>query len=431
MDRPEHTSSSTPSGDASLPEHEEGAEQAVPDWAASERHTLRGGTETDDTRQADVREQRLRSLINRLPGAVYRCTYDTEWKSLYMGAGFADICGIPPETLDPAGRSFKDVIVPEDVPRIKDAVADAVARREYYSIEYRIVANDGSTRWVEDNGRPTFADGSVQWLEGILLDITDRKEARESLRRMNETLEDEVETRTRQVRALAAELAMVEQRERSQIARTLHDELQQFLYGLQVQAKMLVDSIQSHPDIDGQSLPVDPSHVETLLQQAISTTRGLTVSLSPPVLDSDGLLEALQWLRSHMAQAHDLEVALQGELPELDIQKEVRMVVVQAVRELLMNVHQHADVDHARIEMSEECGTLTITVSDDGVGFDVDTELARKHAGYGLRTAAERLRLLGGTFQVDSAPNQGTRCTIRLSQEKLQNVSISLTGTIA
>ena len=360
-------------------------------------------------------EMRLRALIDRLPGAVYRCTYDTEWKSLYMGEGFREICGIAPESLDPAGRSFRDVIVPEDVSRIKEVVAEAVEHETFYSIEYRIVADDGSVRWVEDNGRPRIAgDGSVQWLDGILLDITDRKEARESLRRMNDTLEQ-------QVRTLAAELAMVEQHERSQIARTLHDELQQFLYGVQVQTKMLTRSLLERTDLDADALPVDPERVESLLQEAIDTTRGLTVDLSPPVLDGDGLIEALQWLRSHMAEAYDFTVVLQGDLPGVCIPEEMRMVLFQAVRELLRNACEHSSADRATVQVEDTGEAVVIDVVDEGKGFDVSDELTGDHPGYGLRTVAERLRFLGGIFSIDASPGDGTTCTIRLPKTELKD----------
>jgi PAS domain S-box-containing protein len=223
-DSSDHTSSDhTPSGDTSRSD-------TTP---SSPYEKMEGGSWSraeGPFSPSDARWQRLQSLVNQLPGAVYRCTYDTSWISIFMGRGFRDICGLDPESLDPAGRSFKDVIFDDDIPKIKDAVQEAVDKQTYYSIEYRVETDDGSMKWLEDNGRPFFReDGSVKWLDGILLDITERKRVRESLQRMTDTLEETVEMRTKQVRALAAELSMVEQNERSQIARTLHDEIQQFL----------------------------------------------------------------------------------------------------------------------------------------------------------------------------------------------------------
>jgi len=372
---------------------------------------------------ANTGERRLRRLVRRLPGAVYRCTYDTEWVSLYMGSAFQDICGIDPDALDPAGRSFRDVVVDEDVDRIRNEVRRAVDNRSYYSVEYRIQGDNGRVRWVEDNGRPVFEDdGSVRWLDGILIDISNRKEAEEALRRMNETLEDQVRERTRQVRRLSAELAMAEQRERDQIARVIHDDLQQFLYAVQVEAKRLVDGVERHPEVNAGELPVDPEKVADLLQQAIETTRGLTIDLAPPVLDGDGLIEALQWLRSHMADRHDVTVALRGDETDRAIPKELRMVLFQSVRELVRNVHEHAETDRARVEVVDDGDGLILHVVDDGIGFDSRGVLEKETTGFGLQNVQERLRFFGASLEIDSTPHDGTRCTIRLPSQALSDL---------
>ena len=392
----------------------------APQSAAPDREE---GTDSIATSPTNTTERRLRRLVRRLPGAVYRCTYDTEWVSLYMGDAFRDICGIDPDALDPVGRSFKDVVLDEDVDRIRTEVQRAVEDQSYYSVEYRIRGDDGQVRWVEDNGRPVFEDdGSVRWLDGILLDVTNRKEAETALRRMNETLEDQVRERTRQVRRLSAELAMAEQRERDQIARVIHDDLQQFLYAVQVEAKRLVDGIERHPQVDAEELPVDPEKVADLLQQAIETTRGLTVDLAPPVLESDGLIEALQWLRSHMKDRHEFGVTLDGDDIDHAIPKELRMVLFQAVRELVRNVHEHAETDAARVEVIDDEDGLVVHVIDHGIGFDSRGVLEAETSGFGLQNVRERLRFFGASLTVQSTPEDGTRCTIRLPARALSDL---------
>jgi signal transduction histidine kinase len=265
-------------------------------------------------------------------------------------------------------------------------------------------------------------DGSVRWLDGILLDVTNRKEAETALRRMNETLEDQVRERTRQVRRLSAELAMAEQRERDQIARVIHDDLQQFLYAVQVEAKRLVDGIERHPQVGADELPVDPEKVADLLQQAIETTRGLTVDLAPPVLESDGLIEALQWLRSHMKDRHAFAVTLDGDDIDHAIPKELRMVLFQAVRELVRNVHEHAETDAARVEVIDDEDGLVVHVIDHGIGFDSRGVLETETSGFGLQNVRERLRFFGASLTIQSTSEDGTRCTIRLPARALSDL---------
>jgi len=251
-------------------------------------------------------------------------------------------------------------------------------------------------------------------LDGILMDVTDRKRAEEDLRELNETLEETVTARTRQLRRLSAELAMAEQRERDQFARTVHDDLQQFLYGMQVQTRMLIDNLEQDSRVDLDALEACPQKLEDLIGQAIETTRSLTVNLSPPVLEGDGLTETLQWLRTHLKERHDFQVELEGDLPDETMKQELRMVVFQSVRELLLNACEHSNTTEARVGTSFDADHVTIEVFDEGDGFDVDGESQANRSGFGLHSVAERIRFFNGTLKVESEDGLGTRCTLQI-----------------
>jgi len=190
---------------------------------------------------------------------------------------------------------------------------------------------------------------------------------------------------------------------------------------------MLVDGIEEHPEVDADTLPVDPSYVESLLRDAIETTRRLAVDLSPPVLDSDGLTEALQWLRSQMQQNGDFEVVLEETPSAPSIPDELRMLLFQAVRELILNVREHAGVDRARVRARIDEGEegLVLSVTDDGEGFSHNGELPDTDSGFGLRRVRERVRFFGGTLDIDTAPGEGTRCTIRMPMTDQHNVPVN------
>lgn len=407
---PSSASSHPPGRDETPPQISASASDGAAKAAAaspSSSHTLRDG--------ADLHE-----LVGRLPGAVYRCTYDKAWKSIYMGEGFKNICDLDPETLDPAGRSFKEVVVTEDLDRIRGAVGAAVDERSYYRVEYRIESNDGSIRWVQDNGRPSFNDdGSVRWLDGILLDITKRRNAEDGLMQAEAQVEAQVEARTDKLRELSAALTMAEQRERSQIASTVHDNLLQYLYGIQVQLRMLIDGIQNASEVDLEALPVSPEQVDGLMDEAIAAARKLTVDLSPPVLEDDGIIEALQWLRTNLKQQHAFRVDLHDGTEDLSCAGEVRTVLFRVARELLLNACEHADVQSARVHIYTDDDTLHLDVVDDGTGFDPETALRRGSSGSGLWKAREHLRSIDGTLHVDAVPGEGTRCVIEIPVEAL------------
>lgn len=228
-----------------------------------------------------------------------------------------------------------------------------------------------------------------------------------ALQEANETLEERVEARTQQVRELALALTAAEQRERARISEVLHDHLQQLLHG----ARIWANTILNNPDTAPEEAP---ERILELLDDALETTRSLTMELSPPMLTEEGLLAALEWLASHVSETHGLTLRLEGP-DELEIpEPELRTLLFRSVRELVFNVVKHADVDTARVRVHLLADGCRIEVSDEGRGFDPEQLEADQEANghFGLLSVQRRLDLVGGTLSIDSAPGEGT--TVRL-----------------
>lgn len=224
----------------------------------------------------------------------------------------------------------------------------------------------------------------------------------EALAAQAETLEG----RNREIRALAAALSLAEQAERHRIAEFLHDDIQQLLFGARLQLQVLLSS-----DVSLQKELGDK--VSSILEKTIQSTRNLVAELTPPV--RDGNLElALQALAAQMSRLHHVTVGLAvettGRLPSQDH----RALVLQIVRELVFNAVKHAGVAQVCVRLYEEDQTLVVQVRDEGTGFNPDEVQQRPTRGFGLNSIRERLELIGGAFEIDSAPAQGTRATIRL-----------------
>jgi PAS domain S-box-containing protein len=223
----------------------------------------------------------------------------------------------------------------------------------------------------------------------------------------------EAEQRATQLRAMAAELAEAEQRERRRLAQVLHDHLQQLL----VAAKMKVGRV--HRRTDDPSLARIIAEVDELLDQSIAESRSLTVELSPPVLYDAGLAAGLQWLGRQMEEKHGLPIVVQADPTADPSEESTRVFLFQAARELLFNV-----VKHARAEVAWVCLSKTdeqqvcIEVADNGVGVDPERLNAPtdSHDGFGLFNVRERLKLLGGRLEVAAGADGGTRITIVVPQ---------------
>jgi len=211
----------------------------------------------------------------------------------------------------------------------------------------------------------------------------------------------------RQIRDLTLALAAAEQRERCRIARLLHDHLQPLIHSARMWAETGRDAANGRPTngMSGEAL----GHVIELLDEALQATRTLSVDLHPPVLRSDGLGPALEWLADHMAETHGLTVDLVLD-PGLAVPNgDLRILLFDAVRELLFNVVKHARTRAATLT-AEAASVVRIEVADAGCGFDPSggATCAEIDGGLGLAGVCERIQGIGGSVRVDAAPGRGT-----------------------
>ena len=137
-----------------------------------------------DLKQAEAAlresEARFRSLVENIPGAIYRCLYDAEWTMVFISDEIKAISGYPAgDFIDNNRLSFACIIHEADKEMVDRQVRAAVESRQPYNLEYRIVRADGAVRWVSERGRPTYnnLEGLVLWLDAAIFDITDRKQA--------------------------------------------------------------------------------------------------------------------------------------------------------------------------------------------------------------------------------------------------------------
>jgi PAS domain S-box-containing protein len=241
-------------------------------------------------------------------------------------------------------------------------------------------------------------------------DSTELRNAQLALKEANATLEKKVQERTlelseraAQLRALTGELTLAEQRERNRLATILHDHLQQMLVAAKFRLTVLG---RSRDDVVTQAA----KEVEEMIDESIVASRSLTAELSPPILHEAGLTEGLQWLAKRMADTQGLFVGL--ELNEsVPLSEDLKILLFQSVRELLFNVVKHAKTRSAVVNLRCLDGSLQVTVSDQGSGFDpAAMPLAGEGGrGFGLLGIQERLKYMGGTLVIESNPGQGSR----------------------
>ncbi|MEO5863801.1 MAG: response regulator [Nitrospiraceae bacterium] len=246
-------------------------------------------------------------------------------------------------------------------------------------------------------------------------ELFERQQAEGRLRELAGTLEERVKERTLQLatsykrlRALATDITIAEQSARRKLASELHDYLAQLL----VVARMKVGQLlrQEH-DVEVQNLVED---IDLMLHQSLDYTRSLVTELAPQALYERGLGAALHWLADQMRRQQILNVEMSvGEaglqLPEADA-----VLLFQSVRELLFNVLKHGQTDRAAVSMTYAQNVLSLTVSDDGCGFDLEKLRDDGSGRFGLLSIRERMMDLGGEFDLQSEPGKGTVASLHL-----------------
>lgn len=121
-------------------------------------------------------EERFRTLVANIPGAVYRCPHSENWQGMYVSDSISDIAGLPAAAFAEGGSlTFLDIVYPEDIDRLNQVIQGALQNRQPFTVEYRIVHANGTVKWVYERGQGVFTDDRLLWIDGVIFDVTEQK----------------------------------------------------------------------------------------------------------------------------------------------------------------------------------------------------------------------------------------------------------------
>ncbi len=309
---------------------------------------------------------------------------------------------------------------PDDAHVVAESILAAMGTNDpgyQFQTEARILRSDGQVRWVTVWFRAEKdAEGRTVKLHGVNQDITERRDAEEALRRLNEHLETLVAQRTEdlthtvsRLQQLTWELSQTEDRERKRIADILHDDVQQILAAARFHLNLLSTGTRS-PEESREIL----QQVKQMLKEAIEKARSLSHELSPALYQVD-LADTLNWLARHMHEKHGLTVQVVAYGPVESSSECVKALLYKVTQELLFNVVKHAGVQEASIRVRRLGRYICLTVIDRGRGFK--PQELEKTAGFGLLGIRERIQLLGGRMKIKSDADEGCRLLIAVPDE--------------
>ena len=263
---------------------------------------------------------------------------------------------------------------------------------------------DGSTFPIEVslNHVPTASGGRAI---AFVTDITERQRAESALQERTA----ELEHRTTQLSQMAWDLTLAEHNAREQIARTLHDGIQQLLF---IVSLNLDQQLSRDRDVGAEPSEL-LSEAKLHVDEATAAARSLHLELFPPVLQRSGLPAALTWLANWAREKYKLNVQIEADQDADSARKDIRTLLFESVRELLFNASKYAQAERVTLALRlDHDDQLCISVADNGIGFEpsnLDSRSKTGQVGWGLFSIRDRLTLLGGRVEIDSAPGRGTR----------------------
>lgn len=307
--------------------------------------------------------------------------------------------------------------LPEAVLVVEDGVvvcANGAARQLFDPTQRRDLAGQPAARLLDDAALAQRLDGS-RFPMSLSSEPT-TFEGRSALLHLvrdieyEQALQQRLESKRRRLLALSGRLINFQEHERRHIARELHDEIGQCLSAIRVQFAKL----QRRTD-QPEALALINS-AASLTESTLGRVRSLALLLHPPQLATLGLVAALRWHLEEQKRLYGLQIHFNSGPVQEPVQPDIAIAVYRIVQEALSNALRHGGAGQVSVALGTAGDALTMSVTDDGVGFNPDSLDNRPQARLtlGLLSMTERARLLGGELTIDSAPGKGTRIAARL-----------------
>ncbi len=332
---------------------------------------------------------------------IHKATQDTIWEWDFKtqkgrwGMGIINNFGYTEQVLTYEGHWKKDHLHWEDRERVLQKLKHCLeSKTENWEETYRFQCADSSYKYVYDRGFIVYdTTGNPLKIVGSMTDVTERTLLEQQLN----------EQKITQQKIITETIIDTQEKERHELGKELHDNINQLL----TSAKIFLGMARKKEDEKKEELLLSAYEI---INDAINEIRTLSHSLVPPSLADFGLHNALNTLISRMYIGDGVKVELLYEIDEqnkIDAKKE--LMLYRIVQEQLNNVHKYAKAKNVTITLSEKEGIIFLTVTDDGVGFD----MAEKKNGIGLKNIRSRVEFYNGKMQIVSLPGEG--CTLKIN----------------
>ncbi len=357
-------------------------------------------------------EKRFRVMTDTTPSLVWMC--DAKGRITYLNERRLAFTGPDPNA--GYGDTWSAYIHPDDVKNVLDTVAQALKARQPFSKEYRLRRSDGVYRWMFDLASPRLnGDGSFAGFIGSAIDVTDQKLAQQALEKVS------------------GQLIEAQEKERSRIARELHDDICQRLALLSMELEQADRVSHQSPGEVKKNL----EEIRTHCSEIAGDVQSLSHQLHSSKLEYLGAAAAIRGFCHEFSKQHGVSIDFtENDVPR-HLPKDISLCLFRVTQEALHNAVKYSGVSEFTVELTATADEIQLIVRDEGSGFDV--EEAKTTRGLGLVSMQERVHLVHGSLGVESEPGAGTsvlavvplaRENKRPSEDRPLEDTVSTTGTV-
>ncbi|ABR91072.1 two-component sensor histidine kinase [Janthinobacterium sp. Marseille] len=344
-------------------------------------------------------ESRLSAMVSNTPGLVYqfRLRKDGRFSFPYVSDGCEALLGISSEALSDNPALFTGLILHQDMASYRETMRVSTEQMNNWNWEGRIWVEEWKDiKWINLRATPrALEDGSVQW-EGIMTNITASK------------LEQEEIIRSRaQLAELSEHVNTVKEKERTRIAREIHDDLGGNLTAIKMALALLTRRLPGKSS----ELLEKAAYVESLVDRTIETVHRIAGDLRPGILDF-GLVAAIDWQSKEFEKQLGIPCEFVSNQAEIDLDLDQATALFRIFQEALTNIAKHAQASLVSVQLMHTPQYVRLEIIDNGRGIELADRAKPK--SFGIRGMVERSVAMGGSLSVSTAPKGGTVVAINL-----------------
>ncbi|HZW14152.1 MAG TPA: PAS domain S-box protein [Noviherbaspirillum sp.] len=350
-----------------------------------------------------ISEARLRAIVSNTPGLFFQLQQKSDGSISfpYLSEGCQALLGLSAEKLRASSELLLELILPEDRQSYLESMRTSAAEMKEWNWEGRIrIEKWKDIKWINLRSTPrALPGGGVQW-DGIMTNITQSK------------LEEvEIKRSRAQLAELSAHVETVKEKERTRIAREIHDDLGGNLTAI----KMAMVLMKKRLPPEDTALAERASYIVSLVDRTIEAVHRISGDLRPSILDF-GIVAAIDWQAREFEKQLGIPCEFASNGKEVELDPDQATAMFRIFQEALTNIGKHANASRVSVRLERSARSVRLHIIDNGRGIESTDRLKPK--SFGIRGMVERASALGGKLSVCNAEGGGTEVTLKIPLSK-------------